>query len=69
MNRKTTVYLSDQLKEAVEREALRRGSSEAEVIRQAIAAAVARPRPRPGLIEAEPFADHTEQHLTGFGER
>lgn len=69
MSRKTTIYLSDELKEAVEREAQLRGSSEAEVIRQAITAAVARPRPRPGLIEAEPFADRTEQLLSGFGER
>jgi predicted transcriptional regulator len=69
MNRKTTIYLSDELKQAVEREAQVRGSSEAEVIRQAITAAVARPRPRPGLIEAEPFADRSEKLLSGFGQR
>lgn len=69
MNRKTTIYLSDELKEAIEREAQLRGSSEAEVIRQAITAAVVRPRPHPGLIEAKPFADRAEQLLSGFGER
>ncbi len=69
MSRKTTIYLPDELKRAVEREARRRGESEAEVIRRAIAAAVARPRPRGGLIEAEPFAHRTDELLAGFGER
>jgi hypothetical protein len=68
MDRKTTIYLPTDLKEAVEREARRRGSSEAEFIRQAIAAAVSRPRPRPGLFEVDPFAERTEDLLTGFGE-
>ena len=45
MSVKTTIYLPDELKAAVEREAKLRGSSEAEVIRGAIAAAVTRPRP------------------------
>lgn len=69
MSRKTTVYLSDELKVAVEREARRRGASEAEVIRQAIAAAVTAPRPRSGFLDAEPIAERTEELLAGFGER
>jgi len=44
MNRKTTVYPPEDLKAAVEREARQRGSSKAEVIREAIDAAVSRPR-------------------------
>jgi len=37
--RRTTVYLPDELKLALERTAARRGTSEAEVVRQAIFAA------------------------------
>ncbi len=69
MTRKTTVYLSEELKSAVEREARRRGSSEAEVIRQAVAAAVTAPRPRPGFLDAQPFAARADELLAGFGER
>jgi hypothetical protein len=67
--RKTTLYLPDDLKAAVEREAALRGVSEAELIRAALSAAVRRPRPRPGLFRAEPFADSADDHLAGFGER
>lgn len=66
---KTTVYLPDELKSAVASEAQRRGSSEAEVIRQAIANAVQRPRPRAGIVSGEPFAAEADEHLGGFGER
>ena len=45
---KTTLYLPDDLKAAIEREARQRGVSEAHVIRQAIADAVVRPAPRGG---------------------
>ena len=69
MTRKTTVYLPDDMKRAVEREAARSGRSEAEVIRAAIAAFVDRPKPRGGLFEAEPFADRVDELLAGFGER
>ena len=69
MSRKTTVYLSDELRKAVKREALLRGSSQSEVIRQAIATAVVRPRPHGGLIEAKPFAGCAEHLLSGFGQR
>ncbi len=68
--KKTTLYLPDALKEAVEREARRRGIAEAEVIRQAIAAAVTRPAPRAGIFESpEPLAARAEELLEGFGTR
>jgi predicted transcriptional regulator len=66
---KTTVYLPADLKAAVERAARRRGIAEAEVIREAIAQAVDRPRPQPGLFAAEPFAERVDELLDGFGER
>lgn len=69
MTAKTTVYLPDALKEGVEREAVRLGIPEAEVIRRAIAAAISRPRPRPGILSGEPFAEHAEELLNGFGDR
>jgi len=69
---KTTIYLPDSLKQAVTREAARRGVSEAQVIRDAVEALVVqapRPRPTPGLfsdggIDASRFDDYLE----GFGE-
>jgi predicted transcriptional regulator len=69
MTQKTTIYLPDDLKAALEREAALRGQSEAEVVRQAIAAAVGRPRPTVGLFDAEPFAARVDEVLAGFGER
>ncbi len=69
MSTKTTVYLTDELKAGVEREARRRGLSEAEVIRRAVAAAVRAPRPRAGIIDGEPFADRVDELLDGFGRR
>jgi hypothetical protein len=67
---KTTVYLPDDLKAAVTREARRRGVAEAEVIRSAIAAAMTRPKPRGGLFASEkPLAEDVEALLAGFGER
>ncbi|HZD22353.1 MAG TPA: CopG family transcriptional regulator [Acidimicrobiia bacterium] len=67
MSVKTTVYLPDGLKKAVEREARQRGLSEAEVIRQAISALVERPRPQSGIIDGEPIAARSEELLSGFG--
>lgn len=67
MTRKTTLYLPDELKAAVERESRRRGCSEAEVIREAISRSVVRPRPQAGLVEGEPFADRVDELLAGFG--
>lgn len=69
MSVKTTIYLPDELKEALEAEARRRGQSEAEVVREAIRALVGRPTPRPGIIEGEPLAARSEELLSGFGER
>jgi len=67
---KTTVYLPAELKKALSAEARRRGVAEAEVVRAAIADAVARPRPRPGILaSAEPFAARADELLAGFGER
>lgn len=67
---KTTIYLPDELKAAVTREAKLRGSSEAQVIRDAIAAAVTRPRPEGGFISSDVLvADRVDELLKGFGER
>lgn len=69
VTQKTTVYLPDALKAALAREAKRRGCSEAEVVRDALAAAVQRPRPRAGIIDGEPFAADAGELLAGFGDR
>jgi hypothetical protein len=69
MSHKTTIYLTESLKEGVRREALRRGVSEAEVIREALATALARPRPRAGFLDVPPIADRAEELLAGFGDR
>jgi hypothetical protein len=67
---KTTLYLPGDLKAAVERQARARGIAEAQVIREAIAAAVVRPAPRAGLIESrEPIASRVDELMDGFGER
>lgn len=66
---KTTVYLPDDLKAGIEREARRQGLSEAEVIRRAITAAITAPRPTPAILDGDPFADHADQLLDGFGQR
>lgn len=69
MATKTTVYLPEELKAALTRSARSRGVSEAEVIRSALERAVARPRPRAGILEGEPFAERADEALTGFGVR
>lgn len=69
---KTTVYLPDDLRDAVKRAARARGVSEAEVIREALRAAVGadRPRPRGGLFRSgDPIAERVDELLAGFGER
>lgn len=70
MSVKTTVYLPEELKASLERESERRGCSEAEVIRDAIARVVSRPKPRAGFIkgDVEPLAERVEELLKGFGE-
>lgn len=69
MTHKTTVYLPDDLKSALELEARRRGCSEAQVIRDAVAQVVRRPRPNAGLLDEEPIADRVDEYLAGFGDR
>lgn len=71
---KTTVYLPDDLKEAVSRIAAASGRSEAEVIRDAIGALVRaadRPRPRGALFTSggQSLSEHAEEALAGFGDR
>lgn len=68
---KTTLYLPDDIKAAVKDEARRSGRSEAEVIRSAVAAAVApaRPKPRAAVFSGEPIARRVDELLEGFGER
>lgn len=71
---KTTVYLPDDLRDAVKQEAARRNIAEAEVIRDAIRTAVpvSRPRPRGGFIKGDlggSIADNMDEWMKGFGER
>jgi predicted transcriptional regulator len=70
---KTTVYLPIELKTALRRLALRRGVSEAEVIRESIRRVVAeedRPRPRGGLYASEATIARTaDEQLGGLGDR
>ena len=70
MNR-TTVYLPDDLKTAIGREAVRRGVSEAEVIRLAVRQLTGdRKRPRRGGVfrGGQSIAEHVDEHLEGFGQ-
>ena len=68
---KTTLYLPDDLKQAVEVEARRRGISEAEVVRGALREQLmtGQVRPRAGIITGrEPIADRVDELLgEGFG--
>lgn len=67
---KTTVYLPEALKQGVERLARQRSCSEAEVIRRAIQDAIARPKPRGGIIPGDSaWAEQADDYLAGFGER
>jgi len=71
---KTTIYLPDDLKQAVARLAAASGRSEAEVIREAIGAlarASDRPRPKGGLFTSgeSSLAENAERALAGFGDR
>ena len=68
--RKTTVYLPEPLKRAVERQARRLSCSEAEVIRRAVEEAVSRPEPRPGIIPGDDsWAGRVDEYMRGFAER
>lgn len=72
--RRTTVYLPDDLTAALERTALAQGTSKAEVIRTAIAAATSsagRPRPTVPLFDSgdATLAERVDEELAaGFGE-
>lgn len=68
---KTTLYLPDDVKRAVELEARRRGVSEAEVVRDVLRTSLmSEPvRPRGGIIAGrEPIAERVDELLAeGFG--
>jgi Arc/MetJ-type ribon-helix-helix transcriptional regulator len=67
---KTTVYLPDELKRAVERVATDSRRSEAEVIRDALSEYTSRvrPRPRAGTFSHGSLADRVDELLgEGFG--
>ena len=69
---KTTVYLPLELKSAMRRVALRRGISEAELIRESIRREIQADRPpaRGGLFAgSSPIAPDVDANLRGFGER
>jgi len=71
---KTTIYLPEDLKRALERVAEARGCSEAELIREAVTALAEKaevPRPRLPLFKSgkRGLAGRVDQALTGFGER
>lgn len=65
------MYLPADVKAGVTRQARLRGVPEAEVIRDAIRAAVhpGRPSPKPGLFSADPIAERADELLAGFGDR
>jgi Arc/MetJ-type ribon-helix-helix transcriptional regulator len=73
--KKTTLYLPEDLKNGLERVALQRGTSEAEVVREALANLIdraERPRPRVPLTGAplgdSSLAERADELLDGFGE-
>jgi predicted transcriptional regulator len=71
---KTTVYLSAEQKRALARAARAEGRSEAELIREGIAAVTARHRvaePTLPLFESGllDLAERVDDYLAGFGER
>jgi hypothetical protein len=72
--KRTTVYLPDELKAALERTAAAQGRSEAEVVRSAVASATAEhlcPPPRVPLFASSDgtLAERVDEELAeGFGE-
>jgi Ribbon-helix-helix protein, copG family len=72
--RRTTIYLPDELKAALERTATAEGRSEAEVVRSALASATAEhvyPPPRLPLFDSgdATLAERVDEELArGFGE-
>lgn len=72
--RRTTIYLPDDLKRALEHVAAARGSSEAELVREAIRTltmGAPPPRPRLPLFRSgkRRLAERVEAALAGFGRR
>lgn len=65
---RTTIYLPEDLKDRLAQEARRRGVTEAQVIREALAGALARPRPRGGLLSCGDIVARRDELLEGFGE-
>jgi plasmid stability protein len=72
--KRTTIYLPDELKAALERTAAAEGRSEAEIVRAALAAATAlhaHPSPRLPLFESDDptLAERVDEELArGFGQ-
>lgn len=72
--KRTTVYLPDELKDAIKRTAAAQGKSEAEVVRSALTAATAdqrHPRPKVPLFDSgDPtLAEYVDEELAaGFGD-
>ena len=71
---KTTVYLPQELKRALAELAVRRGQSEADLVREALAALTASegpPAPRLPLFRSgkPSLAEQVDERLTGFGRR
>jgi hypothetical protein len=72
--KKTTVYLPDDIKHALEHVAAARGCTEAELVREALVALTrgARPpRPRLPLFKSKRprLAERVDEALAGFGRR
>jgi predicted transcriptional regulator len=65
------VYLPDELKARLEAEAKRRGTTEAQIVREAVDKETRRPRPRGGIIlgdSEQMTARNLDDYLEGFGE-
>ena len=72
--KRTTVYFPEEMKAAIEREAARRGVTEAEVIRDAVAALLADRKPRRRITPAIPeglgeeIGTRVDELLEGLGD-
>lgn len=64
--RRTTIYLTDELKTSVEREAVRQGITEAEVIRRALAEHLADVGPPPPELPLFPNGFGADIATTGY---
>lgn len=71
---KTTLYLPDHMKAAVQRFAAETGRTEAAIIREGIELAISQHTPPPPtipiLVSDDPhFAERVDERLAGFGEQ